>query len=347
MGTRAQEAIEKIKPHMQMGPITTLPVNRDGRQTYVGMQLDRSQEGMAVHQGDYVSALVLQPLTQKTAIVDSSTIKAPLPEEIDMSLEKTYRTLAGWLGWSVKTQPRWRVFYDLLAKYSHQPSPKLLLCLRRVLTRMQQMGAQKLEIKKVTGRPRLALFTDGGFESSTGKARLGFVIRLISDQWKPGEVTDGSNILMFSTKSHKQLHVSSSGPELLALLWGLKNLWRLQYLCRSLWNDELVRPMIIIDSKPVYDQIRKKEAVSEPKLGPALLYAIQEMELLDAVLGWSPRRYQEADVLTKAVWPTETQPRLVALREEPRPHLVGMTRGDRRHWGRFGVPLMLRGPAAK
>jgi hypothetical protein len=152
---------------------------------------------------------------------------------------------------------------------------------------------------------------------------------------------------MFSTKSHKQLHVSSSGPELLALLWGLKNLWRLQYLCRSLWNDELVRPMIIIDSKPVYDQIRKKEAVSEPKLGPALLYAIQEMELLDAVLGWSPRRYQEADVLTKAVWPTETQPRLVALREEPRPHLVGMTRGDRRHWGRFGVPPMIRGTEVK
>ncbi len=55
-----------------------------------------------------------------------------------------------------------------------------------------------------------------------------------------------------------------------------------------------MRPLIIINSKPVYDQIRKKEAVSEPKLGPALLYAIQEMELLDAVLGWSPRRYQEA-----------------------------------------------------
>ncbi len=101
---------------------------------------------------------------------------------------------------------------------------------------MQLMGAQRLEIRRMVGRPRLALFTDGGFESSTGKCRLGFVIRLISEHWKPGEATDGSNVLMFSTKAHKQLHVSSSGPELFALLWGLKNLWRLQNLCQALWE---------------------------------------------------------------------------------------------------------------
>ena len=84
MGVKAQESIERIKPHLKMGPITTLPVGKTGRQTYVGMQLDRSPEGMEVHQGDYVKAMVLEPLTQKLAIVDSSTIKAPEPEEVDL-----------------------------------------------------------------------------------------------------------------------------------------------------------------------------------------------------------------------------------------------------------------------
>ncbi len=226
------------------------------------------------------------------------------------------------------------MFYDLLAKYSHQPSAKLLLSLMRVLTKMQQMGAERLKIRKVSGRPRLALFTDGGFEPSTGKGRLGFVIRLISEAWKPGEDTDGANLLMFSSKPHKQVHVSSSGPELIALQWGVKNLWRLQYLCHSLWGDDLQQPLVVIDCKPVYDQIRRKETVSEPKLGPALLYTIQELEMLNAILGWSPRKYQEADVLTKAIWPSVPRERMT---EEGAAHAGYLCRGDRRRWGRTGV----------
>ena len=329
MGSSARLSIEAIGEKLAMGPITELPADTVGRVTYVGMQFERSAEGMEVHQGDYVKELALKPLpdSHKIPVVDSSTIKPPLPGEVDMTLEKAYRTHAGWLGWAVKTQPRWRVFYDLLAKYSHQPSPKLLLSLRRVLAKMQQMGAQRMTIRKFLGRPRLALFTDGGFESSTGRGRLGFVIRLISEHWTPESTTrsDGSNVLMFSTKAHKQLHVSSSGPELIALQWGVKNLWRLQYLCRSLWGEDLQDPMVVIDCKPVYDQLRRQETISEPKLGPALLYTIQELDLINAITKWSPRKNQEADVLTKAIWPSA-----------PREHTVYLSQGDRRHWGRTG-----------
>ena len=83
--------------------------------------------------------------------------------------------------------------------------------------------------------------------------------------------------------------------------------------------------MVVIDCKPVYDQLRRKETISEPKLGPALLYTIQELELINAKTEWSERKNQEADVLTKAIWPSA-----------PRAHVAYMTQGDRRRWGKTG-----------
>ncbi len=55
-----------------------------------------------------------------------------------------------------------------------------------------------------------------------------------------------------------------------------------QYLYRTLWGDELQDPMVVIDCKPIYDHLRRKETISEPKLDPALLYTIQEIELINA-----------------------------------------------------------------
>ena len=69
--------------------------------------------------------------------------------------------------------------------------------------------------------------------------------------------------------------------------------------------------------------MKRKETISEPKLGPALLYPIQELELLNAKKEWSERKNQEADVLTKAIWPSA-----------PRAHVAYMTQGDRRRWGK-------------
>ena len=97
MGTQARKSIEEIGRELAMGPITELPVGQTGRVTYVGMQFERDAAGMEVHQGDYVRELVLESLSHpdKIPVVDSSTIKAPLPEEVDMALESTYRKHAG------------------------------------------------------------------------------------------------------------------------------------------------------------------------------------------------------------------------------------------------------------
>ena len=89
----------------------------------------------------------------------------------------------------------------------------------------------------------------------------------------------------------------------MALHWGVKNLWHCVYLCRTLWGEGLAPPLIVLDSKAVYDQLRSGTAASEPKLGPALKYIVQELEDLEAQVMWSPRKNQIADSLTKAIWP--------------------------------------------
>ena len=177
--------------------------------------------------------------------------------------------------------------------------------LQRILLRMKDMTAEKQLIRPVHGKPRLAIFTDGGFESSTGTGRIGMVIRIVGEHWSPNNTeTKPNNIILFNTKRLKTKQISSSGPELLALLYGTKHIWSVLYLCRSLWGETLGRPLIVIDSKPVYDQLATGQAQSEPRLGPALRYTIEQLVLMNAEVMWSRRANQEADCLTRPGWPT-------------------------------------------
>ncbi len=69
---------------------------------------------------------------------------------------------------------------------------------------------------------------------------------------------------------------------------------------RELWGAEGVdRPIVVIDSQPLYQQLRSGRAAAEPRLTATIKYMRQELEVMNAELRWTARSHQQADAMTR------------------------------------------------
>ena len=123
-----------------------------------------------------------------------------------------------------------------------------------MLQSMQQSN-ERLVLRAVHGRPRLVLYTDAAFDRKLGEARLGYVIVVAGDGWSI-EANDQSNWVSWGSKRFRQEVISSTSAETYAGLLGIRKLWGPLRLMKELWDDEGVdRPIVVIDSQPLYSEI--------------------------------------------------------------------------------------------
>jgi hypothetical protein len=150
---------------------------------------------------------------------------------------------------------------------------------------------------------RAALYVDGGRSTSSQLGRLGWRVHLVdADTWMP-ELREKSNCVLWACVApNKTVYASSTGAETAALKEGLKGLWGIHLLAQELWGSQYFRPVVLCDSRALYDQLRAGKSASEPKLTPTIRYCIQELRELGAEFRWIERELQLADELTRLTW---------------------------------------------
>eukprot|EP00918_Siedleckia_nematoides_P018363 GHVU01039261.1.p1 GENE.GHVU01039261.1~~GHVU01039261.1.p1 ORF type:complete len:390 (+),score=25.48 GHVU01039261.1:1-1170(+) len=271
-------------------------ITLDTPHDFLGMQLTRHADSIYLSHDRYLESLDLEGTRAKRVCVRD--IVPAEEHEVDEGLVSKFRARNGQLGWAVKLRPKQAVFHSLFSKFATAPSNKLLLLLMRVLAALKT-NPSPLIMRPIRGNPRLVCYSDAAYKMSDMSSRLGYIIYL------RGEEDDDDcdvNAIAWATKSVKEKLDSSTSAELMGLKLVIKTVWEYVPVIQSLFGIE---PLIniLIDSRPLYDQIRFGRCRSEPKMNKHLEYVLQEMEALNAKVEWIPRAKQWADALTKPIWP--------------------------------------------
>eukprot|EP00918_Siedleckia_nematoides_P107036 GHVU01233374.1.p1 GENE.GHVU01233374.1~~GHVU01233374.1.p1 ORF type:complete len:1414 (+),score=120.93 GHVU01233374.1:692-4933(+) len=263
---------------------------------FLGMTVTRHSDCITLSQDKYISSLDFE--STRYCKVDAGHLAPPQEEEIDKALEKEYRALNGQLGWAVKTRPKQLVFFSILSQYCAKPCKRLLNAMKRVLTAMKQNPCP-LVLRAINGEPCLECYCDASFKFSEMSSRLGYIIYLRGSDDTTSD--SDSNPIAWATKRERRLLDSSTSAELLALKLLVKTTWEFLPVIQSFWRKR-ARVRVLIDSRPLYDQLRMGRCKAEPSLNKQLGYVLQELKQLNSSVQWIPREKQKADVLTKPIW---------------------------------------------
>jgi len=273
-------------------------IGRSGKFTFIGMNINYEGERMIIDNSDYISKLDIAPLMEqykvKPGIPDQ--ILAPTDEEIDMELQPLYRSLNGILGYMVKVQWLYSVYFYELSQYCTKPSIKNIKALLKVIDWIVK-HPEEILLDGVKD-PKLLLYTDASFIRTTKTVRAGYVCYLVN-QGTNRTKSLTHNAVSWGSQRFNRLYDSSTSGELIALKKGLKDIWRLYYFVEKLYGYKPT-VQINIDSESLRKQLQSGVVKNDPQLQCELDYTIQLKKDLNAEVEWIERKYQVADVMTKA-----------------------------------------------
>eukprot|EP00918_Siedleckia_nematoides_P059106 GHVU01128902.1.p1 GENE.GHVU01128902.1~~GHVU01128902.1.p1 ORF type:complete len:1138 (+),score=128.93 GHVU01128902.1:635-4048(+) len=278
-GEEVGREVAAIRERIRCKPPVSLIVGQ--QQVFLGTSVRKTSEGIELSNDHYVT----RPTDVRPQTVRAIDLEAPREDEVDLTLEKEYRSLNGQLGWVVKTRPDQAVYFSMLSKHCSKPSQKLLKTLKRVLLAIADTPCC-LRFAPIVGRPRVVGYSDAAFKIRELRSRAGSKVFL---RGEGDDVMDiRSNIVMWLTREIKILHDSSTSGELLALKGLVKAIPSVINTVKAVWG---VEPSIVlfIDNHPLRDQVKSGKCKQEPSMQQHLDYVIQEVARLGAELKWIPR----------------------------------------------------------
>uniref|UniRef100_A0A0G4HYC6 RNase H type-1 domain-containing protein n=1 Tax=Chromera velia CCMP2878 TaxID=1169474 RepID=A0A0G4HYC6_9ALVE len=147
----------------------------------------------------------------------------------------------------------------------------------------------------------LYIFNDSSFFTLSKEGRQAWMHFLVNATWRL-ESDDEWNLVACGSKRTKQKFISSTSCEMVSMVDGVKAAYKMRDIAFRLFG-KLPRVIMVMDSKPLYDQIESGLARSEPCMQGTLDYLMQEIggKGLDAQVVWVKREFQRADVLTRAI----------------------------------------------
>eukprot|EP00918_Siedleckia_nematoides_P053204 GHVU01116203.1.p1 GENE.GHVU01116203.1~~GHVU01116203.1.p1 ORF type:complete len:632 (-),score=34.89 GHVU01116203.1:373-2268(-) len=293
-GDELPKEAEVVRGLMDFKPPQKVCVNEP--RTFLGMTITRQEGYMTLTQDKYMNSLQLGEA--KSHKVLAAHLAPPEAHEIDPLLEKEYRRLNGQLGWAVKTRPHQLVYFSILSRYCAKPSQRLLDAMIRVLTAIKN-NPSPLVLRPISTEPCLVCYTDASYNINTQESRVGYIIFL--REWAGRKSASDDNAIAWGTRMVKEKLDSSTSAELMALKVAVKAVWEFVPIVKELWKKR-ARLLVLIDSMPLYDQIRAGKCMTEHKMNKHLGYVLQELKKLSAALERIPREEQKADVMTKAIW---------------------------------------------
>ena len=273
-------------------------IGRSGKFTFIGMNINYEGERMIIDNSDYISKLDIAPLMEQYKVNPGipDQILAPTDEEIDMELQPLYRSLNGILGYMVKVQWLYSVYFYELSQYCTKPSIKNIKALLKVIDWIVK-HPEEILLDGVKD-PKLLLYTDASFIRTTKTVRAGYVCYLVN-QGTNRTKSLTHNAVSWGSQRFNRLYDSSTSGELIALKKGLKDIWRLYYFVEKLYGYKPT-VQINIDSESLRKQLQSGVVKNDPQLQCELDYTIQLKKDLNAEVEWIERKYQVADVMTKA-----------------------------------------------
>eukprot|EP00918_Siedleckia_nematoides_P025669 GHVU01055406.1.p1 GENE.GHVU01055406.1~~GHVU01055406.1.p1 ORF type:complete len:173 (+),score=18.11 GHVU01055406.1:556-1074(+) len=170
--------------------------------------------------------------------------------------------------------------------------------MKRVLNAMKE-NPSPLVLRAINGDPCLHCYCDASYKLTEMSSRKGYSIYLRGSLDQIDRSDD--NEIAWATKQERRKLDSSTSAELLGMKLVVKAVWEFLPVIKSFWGKK-AEVRMLIDSRPLYDQLRIGRCKAEPSLNIQLEYVLQELKKLKAGVQWIPRDKQKADVMTKPLW---------------------------------------------
>eukprot|EP00918_Siedleckia_nematoides_P106580 GHVU01232577.1.p1 GENE.GHVU01232577.1~~GHVU01232577.1.p1 ORF type:complete len:349 (-),score=44.17 GHVU01232577.1:153-1199(-) len=288
--------VEHKKVHKEV-PMTPPTQIKEGEVVkFVGLEILKVGSQLRISQTSYLNNF---PSEKRGGTVRDQDMDDATPEEIDLTLVPEYQALIGRLGWAVKTKPDQYVYYAELSRHVTKPAQRHLKTAERVLQAMRDRPYELIyQPISVTEAPTLVAYTDAAFKRVAKTSRTGFKI-YITD--KAGYQHAETNLVGCGTRRVKVLVDSSTGAELLGLKHLVKQLPKYRNMVLALWG-KTPAVQIYIDSKPLFDIIRKGRFSEDPAMQVELDFVLERMREMQSEIDWVGRELQRADIMTKCVW---------------------------------------------
>uniref|UniRef100_A0A0K6S964 Reverse transcriptase Ty1/copia-type domain-containing protein n=2 Tax=Chromera velia CCMP2878 TaxID=1169474 RepID=A0A0K6S964_9ALVE len=296
-----EEIFSKYRHRLSLGSLVRVVDGEVAK--FVGIEQMRQGKKMFLSQASFLNLLCIDDLLpEKKHVVREEDMKVSEDDMIDLSLKPCYQSLIGTLGWAVRTQPKVQPFFSILSSRANCISKKLMECLALVLQALKERPFS-LELRGIDiSTLLLYIFNDSSFFTLSKEGRQAWMHFLVDATWRL-ESDDEWNLVTCGSKRTKQKFISSTSCEMVSMVDGVKAAYKTRDIAFRLFG-KLPRVIVVMDSKPLYDQIESGLARSEPRMQGTLDYLMQEIggEGLDAQVVWVKRELQRADVLTRAVW---------------------------------------------
>eukprot|EP00918_Siedleckia_nematoides_P106575 GHVU01232569.1.p1 GENE.GHVU01232569.1~~GHVU01232569.1.p1 ORF type:complete len:1463 (-),score=213.14 GHVU01232569.1:53-4441(-) len=283
---------KKVNKEVAMTPPTQI---KEGEVVkFVGLELLKVGAELRISQTSYLNNF---PPKKGGGAVREQDLADATPEETDFNLAPEYQTLIGRLGWAVKTRPDQYVYYAELSRHVTKPAQRHLQAAERILQAMRERPTE-LTYHPVKDTPVLVAYSDAAFKRVAKTSRTGFKVYIADNVDYQHKET---NLVGWATRRVKVMIDSSTGAELLGLKHLVKQLPKYSNMVEALWGRK-PGVQIYIDSKPLFDIIRKGRFSEDPALQVELDFVLERMRKMECEVEWVRREYQRADVMTKCVW---------------------------------------------
>ena len=224
--------IDRLKTYFQRSFKTNDlgPISR-----YLGVQFDRSDTGLHMHQRDYALSIL-----RLFNMEDCKPSPTPLPEGLLLSKDSTtppvdatlYRMLVGKLLFLTKTRPDLTQAVSVVSRFMHQPKEAHLQAAKHILRYVRRYPDLGLFFKQGEEN-RLHGYTDADYgQDIDDRISVGAYIFFL-----------GNSPISWNSKKQSSTSRSSCESEYKALA---------QCSCEAVWIRRLLAKLKILDDKPTY-----------------------------------------------------------------------------------------------
>ena len=281
--------IDRLKTYLQRSFKTNDlgPISR-----YLGVQFDRSDTGLHMHQRDYALSIL-----RLFNMEDCKPSPTPLPEGLLLSKDSTtppvdatlYRMLVGKLLFLTKTRPDLTQAVSVVSRFMHQPKEAHLQAAKHILRYVRRYPDLGLFFKQGEEN-RLHGYTDADYgQDIDDRISVGAYIFFL-----------GNSPISWNSKKQSSTSRSSCESEYRALA---------QCSCEAVWIRRLLAELKILDDKPTYlycDNQRSIKLSYNPVFHEKSKhfeidyhYTRQKIENNTIKVEYIPSQEQPADILTK------------------------------------------------
>ena len=281
--------INRLKTHLQCS-FKTNDLGQVSR--YLGVQFDRSDTGLHMHQRDYALSIL-----RLFNMEDCKPSQTPLPEGLILSKDSPtppvdatlYRTLVGKLLFLTKTRPDITHAVSIVSRFMQQPKEAHLQAAKHILRYVRRYPDLGLFFKQGEEN-RLHGYTDADYgQDIDDRISVGAYIFFL-----------GNSPISWNSKKQSSTSRSSCESEYRALA---------QCSCEAVWIRRLLEELRILDGKPTYLYCDNQSSI-KLSYNPVFHekskhfeidfhYTRQKIENNTIKVEYIPSQEQPADILTK------------------------------------------------